>query len=547
MAAWRGLLGPQRRVGIALGALGVAFGSVSLSFPFGRDQGGPYYVAREWLRHGALPYRDTFEQKPPGIVGVHALAIALLGDHMVSIRILELACVVALGLVCARLATPARDPVPAGVGGASVLAACVLYFGFFDFWNTAQCEIWCTTAALGSACVATRMKAERRAWVVGGLLGGLALLFKPPAAGLVALAGLSALGRAAHGPGPRARRVGLATLLFCAGAAAPVAILAAYLAIAGALPAAVDIQVGANGWYLRHQTHVTSVFEVLQRTHGLYKLYEPVSALLLEAVLLGLAAGVVRGDRELRDRHGYALVACACAAAGVLAQMKLYLYHWGLMVGPATLVASNVALDAVALARWRWPSRPSTLAAGLFAGNLVVAYALTGRAANRWGEEVVAVASWLTGRTDDEAFGRSFDSPAVDYSFEDARETAAWLREHTSPADEVAVRGLDAEIYAMAGRRFHGRFFCTNFLTDPYLAYRREEWLREDRAAFEHDAPRWVVTLAVPAGATGCAVDVPGDGLRRTDAGGRLRGPRALSRSVTAGSARRPAAPPCRG
>jgi len=505
MPAWRGdtafreavsraLRDPKRLVGLALGAVGVAFGAVSLSFPFGRDQGAFFYVGREWLRRGAVPYRDAFEQKPPGVLAMHALAIALFGERMVSIRILELACVVTLGLVCARLATPADERVPHGIGGVSVLSACVLYFGFFDFWNSGQCEIWCTTAALASACVATRVGSERRAMVIGGALGGIALLFKPPAASLVAFAGLLALARVARGPGPRGRRVGLAALLFCAGAAAPIAFVATYFALAGGLPAAIDVQVGANGWYLRHQVNVTSVFEVLQRSHGLYKLFEPVSALLLEALAIGLAVGIVRRDRPLRDRHASALAACACAAVGVVAQMKLYFYHWGLMVGPATLVAANVALDGVALARSRWPDRSTTLAATLFAGNFVVAYALTGRAANRWVEEVAAVSSWLSGRTDDQAFGHSFDSPDVDYPFEEARETAAWLREHTSPADEVAVRGFDAEIYAMARRRFHGRFFCTNFLSDPRLAYRRDEWLREDRAAFEHDPPRWVVT-----------------------------------------------------
>jgi 4-amino-4-deoxy-L-arabinose transferase-like glycosyltransferase len=494
MPSWRGFFDPERRVGLALGALGVAFGSVSLSFPFGRDQGAFFYVAREWLRHGAVPYRDAFEQKPPGVLMAHALAIALFGEHMVSIRVLELACVVALGLVCARLATPADEPVPPGIGGAAVLVACVLYFGFFDFWNTAQCEIWCTTAAMGSACVVARARAGPRALLLGGALGGLALLFKPPAAPLVAFAAFSALARAAHGSGSRAKRVGGAALLYGAGVAAPATMVAAYFALAGGLAAAIDVQVGANGWYLRHQTNVEGVFEVLRRSHGLYKLFEPVSALLLEAVVLGLVVGVVRGDRALRDRHAAALAACACAFAGVLVQMKLYLYHWGLMVGPATLVAANVALDVAALARWRWPTRATTLAAALFAGNFTVAYALTGRAANRWGEEMAAAAGWLSGRTDEVAFGHSFDSPDVDYPFEEARETAAWLRDHTSPTDEVAVRGFDAEIYAMARRRFHGRFFCTNFLSDPNLAYRRDEWLREDRAVFEQDPPRWIVT-----------------------------------------------------
>jgi hypothetical protein len=487
----------SRRPGLLLGTLGVLFGSVSLAFPFGRDQGLYYYVAREWLRHGAMPYRDLLEQKTPGIYAVHAVAITLLGDRMSSIRVLELACVVGLGLVCARLATPRGDDVPAGLGGVSVLAASLLYFGFHDFWNTGQCEIWCTTAAMASACAAAHLGGQRRAPIVAGLLAGAARVFKPPGAGLVALALGVALARAWRDSPDSPRRMrdtARAALLFVAGAAAPIALLVAYFAARGALPAAIDVLVGANGWYLQHERGVESLGDVLRRTQGIYKWYDPLSSLLLEAAVVALVVGALRRDRVLRDRHAVALAACALGFLGVLVQLKFYLYHWGLLVGPATLVVANVGLDVVALVRWRAPDRGDALACALFAGNLVLAYGLTGRAANHWGEEAAATASWLAGRTDGDAFAATFDSPEVDYPFRAARQVSAWLREHTDASDQVAVRGFDPEIYAMAHRRIGGRFFWTMFLTDPRRAYRRDEWLREDRASLEREAPRWVVT-----------------------------------------------------
>src|SRR5215831_16775332 len=88
----RNAIAASRRVDLAIACLAILFAAVSLVLPFGRDQGLYFFVGREWLKHGAMPYRDTFEQKTPGIFFLHALAIALFGEHMSSIRILELSC-----------------------------------------------------------------------------------------------------------------------------------------------------------------------------------------------------------------------------------------------------------------------------------------------------------------------------------------------------------------------------------------------------------------------------------------------------------------------
>ena len=122
---------------------------------------------------------------------------------MWSIRVLELGCLVALGLACARLATP-RTAGPAGLFGVSILAAAVTYLGFFDFWDSGQCEIWCTAAALISACLAMRMKSERLGAVLGGLVGRLAAASSSRPAPRWGGAGGS------RRDGPRARRPGTA-------------------------------------------------------------------------------------------------------------------------------------------------------------------------------------------------------------------------------------------------------------------------------------------------------------------------------------------------
>ena len=485
-----------RRLDLALGALGVLFGAVSVALPFGRDQGLYYFVGREWLQHGEMPYRDAFEQKTPAIFFVHAVAIALFGEHMWSIRVLELGCVLALGLVCARLAVAMGEAVPSGIYGVSVLAAAVLYIGFFDFWSTAQCEIWCTTAAMASACASMRMRRESRAALAGGLLAGVAFVFKPPVAPLVGLVGLGLIARVWRAPEQRLRRVASAAVSFGTAFVAPGAVVLVYFAAKGALPAMVEVLVDVNAYYVKHEVAVRTLFDVAQRSHDVYKLWDPVSSLLLEALVVAIVVGIARRDRVLRDRHLFALAACLAAFLGVVSQLKFYLYHWGIVVGPATLVASNVALDAVALGRWRMPARGAAIATCLFAVNLLGAFGLTGRCANKWLEEVASTTNWLTGRINREEFTRGFEVEGLGYKLHDAEQVGLWLREHTSPSDEVAVRSFEPEIYAIARRRYGGRFFWTSFLTDPRRAYKRAEWLAQDRTQLEERRPRWVVAVS---------------------------------------------------
>ena len=118
--------------------LALLFGVASLAFPFAHDQGVHYYVGREWLQHGALPYRDTFDYKTPGIYLLYVALIAVFGEGMWPIRLAELACIVWLGWLCARIV----DEKPrSGRIGLSIFLASFAYYGFFNYWDTAQCEL----------------------------------------------------------------------------------------------------------------------------------------------------------------------------------------------------------------------------------------------------------------------------------------------------------------------------------------------------------------------------------------------------------------------
>ena len=48
------------------------------ALPFERDEGEYAYIAQRWLA-GDVPYRDAFDQKPPGVFLFYAAAFAVGG------------------------------------------------------------------------------------------------------------------------------------------------------------------------------------------------------------------------------------------------------------------------------------------------------------------------------------------------------------------------------------------------------------------------------------------------------------------------------------
>jgi hypothetical protein len=241
---------------------------------------------------------------------------------------------------------------------------------------------------------------------------------------------------------------------------------------------------------------VRSISDVARSTLFFYRLWNPVSSVLLAGLLAGVVVGLTRRDRALRGRHLFALVACGAAFLGVLSQLKFYAYHFGMVVGPAVLAAANVAVDVAALVRARMPSRGPALAPIAYSAVLLAVFALTGSSASQWLEEVTVTEYLVSGFYNAERFARSFHVDVLHYSFHDVEQVALWLRKNTSPSDEVAVRGFEPGIYVTARRRYGGRFFWTAFLTEPTRAYRRPEWLADDLSQLAQRKPRWVVALA---------------------------------------------------
>lgn len=477
-----------------LAAGGLAFGSLSVTYPFGHDQALYYYVGREWALRGAIPYRDIFDHKTPGIYALHALLISLFGERLWAIRVAELGCVLVLGIIGAALATPRAELPRRGLCGFGVLIASVLHYGFFDFWSSAQSELWYTTLGLGAVACVMRSRSSR--WALrAGLVAGAAVIMKPPSIWFVLVAGGLALARTPHkARHDSERRRRWRTLSrgaeFLAGAAVIPAVALGYLASKCAIAPMVDIVVGANGYYVRHEPGVHSFIDIFDAVWRAVRDFSPPLFVLALAMLAGVIHAVRLGDRERIKLYSVAFVLGLASLAAVGMQGKFYWLHWLPVIGPmclcACLAVNHLSDVAFARAPWRGPA----IATAVFLG----AYTLTPHASAMWLRESKHAFDWIRGEVTLEERRSHFTLHFMAFYYGDSERVAEWLKANSSTGNTVAVRGFHPEIYALSGLRYNGRFFWTHFLVDPRRAYRRLDYLAEDRAVFERSPPRFFIS-----------------------------------------------------
>ena len=121
--------------------------------PLERDEGEYAYIAQQWLQ-GALPYRDTFDQKPPGVHLMYVLIESLAGTTPAAIhwatQIYTLGTLAVLFVLGRYLSSPAAGLAAAAFAAFMTVDPSVL-------GNAANTEVFMLlplTAAMLAACYA---------------------------------------------------------------------------------------------------------------------------------------------------------------------------------------------------------------------------------------------------------------------------------------------------------------------------------------------------------------------------------------------------------
>jgi hypothetical protein len=387
-------------------------------------------------------------------------------------------------------------PDPFAVGW---LGVALCYYGYFTFWDQAQCEIWSVLFAALALVSVLHARGAVVGAVSGGALCALALFTKPPVVFFVVACAGAVVWRARK-DGAGARTVALRLLQWTLGVGAVAGAMLGYFAARGALADMIDIVVRANAVYVAEERTYDSVTDMWGATRLRFSTMEPFSGSFAIVVLGAVVAGLVRRDWSLVRRYGLPLLLTLATLGGVVVQLKFYQYHWGTIAFAAGVFAATVYRDVLRIgargnSRWLAPA---------FYVVTTSFWVLSGPARS-WLFTTELTRAFVNGDISRAEYQRSFDIPGF-YANYDADLTGRWLAAHAHKGDTVAVRGFEPEIYATSGLHYTGRFFWTAFLTMPSRSYRRRELLREDYRALMRDMPRFVVALTgAPRG-----IDSPG-------------------------------------
>lgn len=293
-----------------------------------------YYGWR--VANGAAPYLDVWDNKPPGIWWLNALAVETGASERVAdilvggIGLL----VIAIGLLLmAREVAPRVGPIIAAVIFAAVVANPRFELG------ANRTETWVAaieSLAMWRLAVALRHPGARP-WLIASALAGAASWFKQSGVGALAAIIVASIFQYCV---PLKPRLALRWVTIVAGAAIPTAIGVALLGSRGALGEAWHAVVTFNQAYYATGSMVWTPFErIAAAWQGpLQSLHAPVAFVLLLIVMEGFSAsrlyynGSVRVTGNNAPSRSFLVVACVwLTVSSVMAAIGLggQAYHYG--------------------------------------------------------------------------------------------------------------------------------------------------------------------------------------------------------------------------
>ncbi len=473
--------GTARPDRLALALLGLAcLAAIAWRVPFAGerllnvDEAVYSAVADRWLA-GEVPYRDTWDNKPPAIYALYAASFRLLGRSLVPLR----AATIAAALVVIFCLYGLGSRLHSVRAGALAAAA----YGFFSASGppadvlAANTEVFLVAGTSLAAYLLGTRPEVRGALLGAGAAAATACLFKPVAAfDLAAFAlALVAIRPRRHGLGWVALG-GLAVCLPTAG----------YLAWRAALGAAAEQVIGFNlGPYARS----ISWGEALEAGRRMFSYFLTVDLLVAGLALAGVAWLAL--DREAPRLPRAIALAWLPATLIAVACGKRFMGHYLIQaLPPACLLAGYGLVRAMSTLRQgrRRPLRVLSVAALL----LVLGAA--------WGRGI-GVSVWL------ESLRRARRAGSLDvHDSARAWQIGQYLRHHTALTDRIFAWGFYPQVYLFSGRLPATAFPMCVFLTgfspgdDPdrftweefdARAY-PEAWARL-RKDFERQPPAYIV------------------------------------------------------
>jgi hypothetical protein len=425
--------------------------------PLGPDQALYAYVGERILQ-GDLPYRDVWDQKPPGLHAAYAFlwkawpneAVVPLADTLLAVAVAAMLLPIAAMVTASRFAGPLAaglflllgNPSFARFGGARLRGQGEVFIAAFV---TAGVWLFMRCRTQGSS-VGWRRPALA---LSAGCLTGLAALAKYPAAGYL-MVGWAALALVGHSRGIGTKDAGRLIRLLAwsaVGLLLPVGVMVVCFSAGGALRDLWDATIVYN---LRYSGETYSGAWAFAQ----YLVTFPVQHARVDGLwLLGGAGSIVLLARSFW-RPAFLVpviwIAVACLAIAINGSRGLPQYF--LQAYPALALAAGVA-GVELLGGWPRTARFVVAAVVLVAVTRVMSFA-----------DAAQVTAWdlarLAGQTDRATYlARFAGRPGDKYSAPDVRELGTWLGTHVDAGEPVYVFGFSAGAYLYSGRQSASRFF----------------------------------------------------------------------------------------
>ncbi len=441
----------------------IAFRLPSLVQPAGADQALYTYIGQRILA-GGVPYRDAWDQKPPGVHLAYAGLVALWPhESVVAGADLAVAALTALALIALgrRLSSSS--------GAGEVAAAAFLLLGnpamgrLGGLRVRAQCEVFlalAVAAALLAVWRAIRSQPANRGWLlISGALLGVAVVFKYNAVAYALPLLVMVAGSPAADSRPGLRTIAARAGWIAVGATLPVVLMLAWLGGAGALDdlyrATILYNVRYSGETYGGRLHMLRylvTFPVAYaRVDPLWFVGGLGAVVMVGRAVLARAEGGARNEHVLHNLVAPAWIAAACAAIAINGSRGLPQYF--VQAGPALALAAGLAASW-AWGRMRWA--PRLLVAALLAVAVVRVASFP-----KLLESTRYDFDYMRGRMTRSAYLSRFGNAdsGDKYSALAVAELASLVATRTNPADRVLVFGFSPWAYVGSNRVSASRFF----------------------------------------------------------------------------------------
>jgi hypothetical protein len=437
-----------------------------LDVPLERDE-GLFAVLGRAILGGAVPYRDVFEYKPPGVFYLYALAVALSPPTTRGLHVFLLAWCVATALVVALVARAIAGRA-AGVWAAVIFAFASAGPSVQGFSGSSEMLLLLPLAASVllalEACAAPGRRASSAFVLASGAFASVAFWIKQPAAlalAVVPVLLVREMGRSSW------RAAGRVLAMWAVGGLAVTLAMVPLVVAAG----------WSEFWYWTF-VH-SSLYAAVPATGGWARVAGNVSNVATDlghVIVVGIVGCLVAWRKK---RAPVALAFLVLSIMSAFHSQFLYRHYFALLV-PGVSVIGGAGLAWLGEAWLGGRSVPAKAVASAAAVAFVLGIPLVARPAYWLRPEPVTIIR--------EALGAQ--------GFEAAPLLAQYVREHTRPDEPIFIYGSEPQIAFLSERRDVNPFVMMYPMTWPWPRHR--EFQERLWAAIAHDPPQYILVPRAP-------------------------------------------------